>query len=97
VLSARQQSTRIVVPDVVLGEAFTKLRYDRHVSPRRDASIALRVFRLVDEAPEVFELRFGDRQTYGDARDILAQYADQSFSYVDAVAFTILDLSLIHI
>ncbi len=29
--------------------------------------------------------------TYGAARDILARYVDQSFSYVDAVIFTIVD------
>ena len=29
--------------------------------------------------------------TYQKARDILAQYLDQSFSYVDAVVFTVVD------
>jgi len=91
VLAARQARAKIVVPDAVVGEAFTKLRYDRLVSPRKDAGIAMSVFRLVDEADDVFEVRFGDRETYGRARDILAQYRDQSFSYVDALAFTFLD------
>jgi len=33
ILGARQRRVKIVVPDVVVGEAFTKLRYDRRVSP----------------------------------------------------------------
>lgn len=76
---------------VVVGEAFTKLRHDRRVSPRKDAGVAVSVFRLVEEADEVFELRFSDSDVYGRARDILTQYRDQSFSYVDAVAFAVVD------
>jgi predicted nucleic acid-binding protein len=82
---------KIAVPDVVVGEAFTKLRYDRRISPRKDASVALSVFRLVDEATDLFEVRPTGRGAYGQARDILAQYVDQSFSFVDAVVVTIVN------
>ena len=80
-----------MVPDIVLGEAFTRLRYDRRVSPRRDSSAALSVFSLVDEAPELFEVRFLPGDGYKRAREILTQYSDQHFSYVDAVVFAIID------
>ncbi len=82
---------KIAVPDVVVGEAFTKLRYDRRISPRKDASVALSVFRLVDESPDLFEVRPTGRGAYRQARDILTQYIDQSFSFVDAVVFTIVN------
>lgn len=82
---------KIAVPDVVVGEAFTKLRYDRRISPRKDAGIALSVFRLVDETPDLFEVRPTGRDAYRQARDILTQYIDQSFSFVDAVVFTIVN------
>ncbi len=82
---------KIAVPDVVVGEAFTKLRYDRRISPRKDASVALSVFRLVDEAADLFEVRATGRDAYRQARDILTQYVDQSFSFVDAVVFTIVN------
>ena len=78
------------MPDLVVGEAFSKLRYDRRVSPRRDATIALAIFALVDSTG-LFEVRPVAERTYQKARDILAQYVDQSFSYVDAVAFTVVD------
>lgn len=76
---------------MVVGEAFTKLRYDRRVSPRKDASVALSVFNLVSGIPELFEVRPVGRGAYRRARDILTQYIDQSFSYVDAVVFGIVD------
>jgi len=79
------------VPDIVVGEAFTKLRYDRRVSPRKDASVALTIFKLVDGATDVFEVRSAGRGTHRRARDILSQYIDQSFSYVDAVVFAAVD------
>ncbi len=79
------------MPDVVVGEAFTKLRYDRRVSPRKDSSAALGVFGLVDEAPELFEVRFVARNGYDRVREILVQYRDQSFSYVDALVFMTVD------
>jgi len=74
-----------------VGEAFTKLRYDRRVSPRKDARIALSIFRLIDESAGLFDLRPSGEGTYLKARDILAQYVDRSFSYVDAVVFTVVD------
>jgi len=74
-----------------VGEAFTKLRYDRRVSPRRDASVALSVFKLVDGIPELFDVRPLGRGAYQRGRDILAQYIDQSFSYVDAAVFALVD------
>ena len=80
-----------MVPDIVVGEAFTSLRYDRRVSPRRDASIAMSVFRLVDETPELFERRPITPDAYEKAREILAHYVDQTFSYVDALLFTVVD------
>src|SRR5437870_10211733 len=49
------------------------------------------VFGLVDAAPELFELRRVGGGTYGAARDVLARYVDRSFSYIDAVIFTIVD------
>jgi len=61
------------------------------VSPRRDAGIALTVFKLVDESTELFEVRPAGQGTYQKAREVLAQYVDQSFSYVDAVVFTVVD------
>ncbi len=80
-----------MVPDVVVGEAFTKLRYDRSVSPRKDASVALTIFKLVDGSPDLFEVRPAGRGFHRQAKDILTQYIDQSFSYVDAVVFTAVD------
>ena len=74
-----------------MGEAFTKLRYDRRVSPRKDASVALTIFKLVDGTPDLFEVRPAGRATFRRARDILTQYIDQSFSYVDAVVLTAVD------
>jgi predicted nucleic acid-binding protein len=82
---------RIAVPDIVVGEAFTKLRYDRRVSPRKDATVALTIFRLVDDNSSLFELRPTGEGSYWKAREILVQYLDQSFSYVDAVVFTVVD------
>jgi predicted nucleic acid-binding protein len=90
-LTARQRSARIVVPDLVVGEAFTKLRYDRRVSPRKDASVALTVFGLVDANSNVFEVRAVGPDVYRRARNVLVQYRDQTFSYVDAVLFSIVD------
>jgi len=61
------------------------------VSPRKDASIALTVFKLVDESVELFEVRRAGQGAHRRARDILTHYNDQSFSYVDAVVFTVAD------
>lgn len=91
IVAARRRRVTIAVPDLVVGEAFTKLRYDRRVSPRKDAGIALAVFGLVDGSTELFDVRQAGQGAYRRARDILAQYADQSFSYVDAIVFTVVD------
>jgi hypothetical protein len=61
------------------------------VSPRKDATIALTVFRLIDGNPAVFEVRATDMRNYRKAQDILRGYLDQTFSYVDAVVFSIVD------
>ncbi len=75
----------------VLGEAYTKLRYDRRVSPRRDASVALGVFGMVEENPALFVLRTSEPEDHGKAVAVLRQYRDQSFSYVDALSFIMVD------
>jgi predicted nucleic acid-binding protein len=75
------------VPDLVSGEAFTKLRYDRRVSSRRDARIALRVFEMVDDNPAAFAPTQTPPSAHRGARGILARYRDHAFSYVDAVIF----------
>jgi hypothetical protein len=74
-----------VVPEVVAGEAFTKLRYDRRVSGRRDARPALAVFSLLATNPEVFEMRGMPGGSRLRAVEVLAKYVDQNFSWVDAV------------
>lgn len=80
-----------MVPVAVLGEVYTKLRYDRRVSPRRDALIALGVFGMVEDNPTLFELRTSEPEHHGKAVAVLRQYQDQSFSYVDAVTFIMVD------
>jgi predicted nucleic acid-binding protein len=45
----------------------------------------------VDGIPELFDVRPLGRSAYQRARDILAQYIDQSFSYVDAAVFAVVD------
>lgn len=49
------------------------------------------MFRLVDDNAGLFQLRPAGEGTFRKARNILAQYVDQSFSYVDAVVFTLVD------
>jgi predicted nucleic acid-binding protein len=91
IVDARQRHATLVVPDLVVGEAFTKLRYDRRISPRKDAGIAMTVFRLVDDTGGLFEVRQSADGSYRKAKDILGHYLDQSFSYVDAVTFAMVD------
>jgi len=74
-----------VVPEVVAGEAFTKLRYDRRVSGRRDARQALAVFGLVAADSELFEIRDMPDQSHQRSLELLARYVDQTFSWVDAI------------
>jgi len=81
----------VVVPHPVVGEAFTKLRYDKRVSPRRDAGTALTVFAMVDDNPDVFSVLAMPATAYGHARTILEKYRDHAFSFVDALIFHMVD------
>ena len=74
-----------MVPDAAAGEAFTKLRYDRQISGRRDARVALAVFSMLDVAPELFVVRNSTADCYQRARELLTKYVDQAFSYIDAI------------
>jgi len=74
-----------VVPEVVAGEAFTKLRYDRRVSGRRDARPALAVFGLLVADPEFFEVRGMPHDSQRRSVKLLARYVDQNLSWVDAI------------
>lgn len=87
----RKRRTRIVVPEVVAGEAFTKLRYDRRVSGRRDARSALTVFGLLAADSELFEIRAMPDESYRRSVELLAKYVDQAFSWVDAVVLVCAD------
>ncbi len=81
----RKLRAPIVVPEVVAGEAFTKLRYDHRVSGRRDARPALTVFGLLAADPELFEIRGMPSESHRRSIELLARYVDQSFSWVDAI------------
>jgi predicted nucleic acid-binding protein len=81
----------LVVPTVVVGEAYTKLRYDRRVSPRNEAGPALNVFGLTSEAQNVFEVRAAGMEQHTRATQILTRYRGHSFSYVDAMVFVAAD------
>ena len=74
-----------MVPEVVAGEAFTKLRYDRRISSRGDARTALTVFGLLEAGQDLFEIRGMPNNSLGRAVALLARYVDQSFSWVDAI------------
>jgi len=74
-----------VVPEVVAGETFTKLRYDRRVSGRHDARPALTVFGLLAADSEMFEIRGLPNQSHLRSVELLARYVDQTFSWVDAI------------
>ena len=85
IATQRRQRARIVIPEVVAGEAFTKLRYDRRVSGRHDARAALTVFGLLAADSELFELRGMPDESYQRSGELLATYVDQAFSWVDAI------------
>lgn len=87
----RQSSTPILVPEVVAGEAFTKLRYDHRVSSRGDARPALTVFGLLSSDPRIFQLRGLPLQSYRRTIELLAKYIDQAFSWIDAVVLLTAD------
>ena len=81
----RKVRAPIVVPEVVAGETFTKLRYDRRVSGRGDARPALTVFGLLAADSELFEIRGMPAESHRRSVDLLARYVDQTFSWVDAI------------
>lgn len=81
----RKLRAPIVVPEVVAGEAFTKLRYDRRVSGRGDARPALAVFGLLAADSELFEIRGVPDESLRRSVELLAGYVDQTFSWVDAI------------
>jgi hypothetical protein len=81
----RAAGAPIVVPEVVAGEAFTKLRYDKRVSSRRDARPALTVFSLLTANQELFEIRRMPHESYRGSIELLATYVDQAFSWVDSI------------
>jgi predicted nucleic acid-binding protein len=89
--SQRNLRAPIVVPEVVAGEAFTKLRYDRLISGRRDARPALTVFGLLAADSELFETRGMPRESHRRSVDLLARYVDQTFSWVDAIVLLTAD------
>jgi hypothetical protein len=91
IAAQRGQRSRIVVPEVVAGEAFTKLRYDRRVSGRHDARAALTVFGLLAADSELFELRGMPDESYRRSGELLATYVDQGFSWVDAIVLLCAD------
>lgn len=74
-----------MVPEVVAGEAFTKLRYDRRISSRGDARTALAVFGLLEAGEDLFEIQGMPKDSFRRAVALLARYIDQSFSWVDAI------------
>ncbi len=86
--SQRKLRAPIVVPEVVAGEAFTKLRYDHRISGRRDA---LTVFGLLAADLDLFEIRGMPRESHRRSVDMLARYVDQTFSWVDAIVLLTAD------
>jgi len=85
IATRRKLPATIVVPEVVAGEAYTKLRYDRRVSGRHDARPALTVFGLLAADSELFELRSMPSDSLRRSAELLVKYVDQSFSWVDAI------------
>lgn len=91
VAGERKLRRPIIVPELVAGEAFTKLRYDRRVSARRDARVALSVFGLLAADPNIFEIRGRPDRSYPRCVELLATYVDQSYSYLDALVLVSAD------
>jgi hypothetical protein len=85
IVAQRKLRAPIVVPEVVAGEAYTKLRYDRRISGRGDARPALTVFGLLAADLELFEIRGMPSESHRRSVDLLARYIDQTFSWVDAI------------
>jgi predicted nucleic acid-binding protein len=90
-MQARQSLAPLLVPTPVAGEAYTKLRYDKRVSSRRDAGVALAVFKMIDASPDAFRLVEPPPGMHADAVRVLTRYSDQRFSYVDALIFAMVD------
>lgn len=67
----------LVTTNAVIGETYTFLRYSGH------GALAQRILR---EAPP-FAVEPFNASEEADARNILLQYHDQLFSYVDAISF----------
>ena len=86
---ARRGRTRIAVPELVAGEAFTKLRYDRRISGRGDARAALAVFDMLAADPSLFEVRGMPSEGHRRSIELLGGYVDQAFSYVDAIVLLV--------
>jgi hypothetical protein len=86
-----QSALIIEVLEVVAGEAYTKLRYDRRVSGRRDARPALTVFGLLGTDSELFEIRGMPSESHRRSIDLLARHVDQTFSWVDAIVLLSVD------
>jgi hypothetical protein len=80
-----------VVPEVVAGETYTKLRYDRRISGRSDARTALSVFGLIAASRGLFEVRDVPQLSYRRSIELLAKYVDQAFSWVDAIVLLTAD------
>jgi hypothetical protein len=85
IAAQRKLRAPIVVPEVVAGEAYIKLRYDHRVSGRGDARPALTVFGLLAADSELFEVRGMPSESHRRSMDLLARYVDQTFSWVDAI------------
>ncbi|HEV2029019.1 MAG TPA: hypothetical protein VGS16_10880 [Candidatus Dormibacteraeota bacterium] len=85
IAAQRKLRAPIVVLEVVAGEAYTKLRYDRRVSGRGDARPALTVFGLLAADSQLFEMRGMPSESHRRSVDLLARYVDQTFSWVDAI------------
>jgi hypothetical protein len=80
-----------VVPEVVAGETYTKLRYDRRIIGRSDARTALSVFGLIAASQGLFEVRDVPQLSYRRSIELLAKYVDQAFSWVDAIVLLTAD------
>ncbi len=85
IFRARARRRPILVLEPVVGEAYTKLRYDRRVSPRADSRVALTVFGLVHESRDTFTVIPSPPDGHQRAPQLLSTYADQRYSYVDAL------------
>ena len=68
------------MPEVVAGETYTKLRYDRRISARRDARTALALFGFLAATPNLFDVRERPHLSYRRSIELLAKYVDQAFS-----------------